>query len=93
MEEWDTTDIAPRIQAPTAIIHGQTDLNVPVQAAYELQKLIPRASAPYIIPNAGHFLPITADGFVNAIIASMINSLQRAEGRIMYASAQIASLN
>ncbi len=52
----DRRALLPLIQAPTAIIHGQADPLIPVQAGLQLQALIRCAQADFI-PGMGHDLP------------------------------------
>ncbi len=52
-----------RRYCPVLILHGEADQTVPVQEAYDLQKILERNQIPYeikIYPNAGH-------GFTGAI--------------------------
>jgi len=47
-EEWDVTDLLPRITAPTLVIHREKDRAVPARCGRELAALIPNA----------HFIPL-----------------------------------
>jgi pimeloyl-ACP methyl ester carboxylesterase len=53
----DRSELLPRIQAPTTVIHGQADPLVPVAAGHELQGLIAGARADFV-PGMGHDLPL-----------------------------------
>lgn len=52
----DRSPWLPRIQAPTAVVHGQADPLLPVACGEELARLIPNAQADFI-PGMGHDLP------------------------------------
>jgi pimeloyl-ACP methyl ester carboxylesterase len=53
----DRSPLLHRIVAPTRVIHGEQDPLVPVHAAHDLVKKIPRAVAD-IVPGMGHDLPL-----------------------------------
>jgi pimeloyl-ACP methyl ester carboxylesterase len=52
----DRSVMVQTLRVPTRVIHGQADPLVPVQAGYELARLIPDAQADFI-PGMGHDLP------------------------------------
>jgi len=52
----DRSALLPRIEAPTAVIHGQADPLVPVAAGHDLVARIKGATAD-IVPGMGHDLP------------------------------------
>ena len=47
----------PEVQVPTLVIHGEDDPLVPVAAAYEQQKLVPRSQLA-VLKAMGHDLPL-----------------------------------
>ncbi|MBM4250364.1 MAG: alpha/beta hydrolase [Deltaproteobacteria bacterium] len=51
----DLVNLAPRIKAPTLVIHGEDDQVIPVAAAYELASAIKGAKLE-LIPDTGHLL-------------------------------------
>lgn len=66
--EWNTEGTAPKIHAPTLLIHGGSDWLVPPKTAYELQEMIPGAKGipPVIISNARHGVHFQQPEQVNA---------------------------
>lgn len=52
----DRSAAVARIRCPTLIVHGGEDPLVPVQAAYHLARLLPKARLE-VIPELGHYLP------------------------------------
>ena len=53
----DRSAAVARIRCPTLIVHGAEDPLVPVRAAYNLVRLLPKARLE-IIPGLGHYLPV-----------------------------------
>jgi len=65
MMSWSTESVTGSIQAPTLLIHGDSDQLVPQETAYELHEMIPNSITPVIIPNSRHGIPFQAPGPVN----------------------------
>lgn len=73
-DSWTTESIAPKIRAPTLIIHGDSDILVPVNTAYKLCELISTSGEPIIIPNASHGVPFQHPEEVNEAIRKFLFS-------------------
>jgi len=57
----------PEITLPTLVLHGEDDPLIPVAAAYELQKLIPKAQLK-VFKQMGHDLPTPVLDEISALI-------------------------
>ncbi len=63
------------VQVPFSIIHGAHDLQVPLAAAQEHQRIIPQAQL-HIFEDRGHFLPWQEPGSVSALLRELVNSVE-----------------
>lgn len=70
--EWNTELIATRVQAPTLLIHGDSDQDVPVVTSYELHEMIPNSKEPIIIPNSKHGIIFQSPELVNEAIEKFL---------------------
>ena len=70
----DSTDLLPKIDVPTLVIHGMDDKIVPVRDARVLDEEIPNCELQFI-PRAGHLVNMEAPKQWNAAAEAFLQSL------------------
>ncbi len=70
---WTTYDRLPQITAPTLVVHGDSDLIIPVDNAYVLAERIPGAQL-HIVKGGGHGYPAQDPVAVHQVITDFLRA-------------------
>ncbi len=73
--EADLRDVLPRIDVPTLLLYGDSDVRAPLNVAEDLHAAIPTSQL-VVMPGVGHVSSVEAAERFNAEVRSFLRSVQ-----------------